>query len=121
MKFSKTMIAQAVGAAVAVCAGSQAFAVSAASYNEASQVTLYVSGSTATRPGLINLFKLNVANNGICADGSLDIYQSADGLKYLEICTGRTTGTPALPAALAGTRIALHKSDVGGSGNGVAP
>jgi hypothetical protein len=121
MKFSKTMIAQAVGSAIAVCAGSQALAVSAASYDEATQVTVYVSGATATRPGLLNLFKLNAANNGVCNDGTLDLYQAADNLKYLALCTGRDTITPALPTALRGTRIAMLKSDDGGSGNGVAP
>ncbi len=89
MKFSKSMIAQAIGSVLAVTAGSQALALDISTYNEATQVTLRISGATAVRPGLINLFKLNAANNSICADNTLDIYQSADGLKYLALCTGR--------------------------------
>ena len=121
MKFSKSMIAQAVGFAIAATAGSQAFAVPASNYNEATQVTLRIGGATATRPGLLKLFQLNNANNGICADNTLDQYESADKLQYLMICTGRVGGANPLPAALQGARIAVHKSDTGGSGNGVAP
>jgi hypothetical protein len=121
MNFSKSKIAQAIGAVIAATAGSQALAVDASNYNEASQVNLYISGATATRPGLLKLFQLNNANNGICAANTLDLYLSADGLKYLALCTGRSGGSPLLPASLQGTRIAVHKTDQGGSGNGVAP
>jgi len=121
MKLSKSMIAQAIGSALALTAASQSHALDISNYNEASQVTLYISGATAVRPGLLKLFQLNNANNGICADNTLDLYQSADGLKYLALCTGRVGGANPLPAALQGTRIAVHKTDQGGSGNGVAP
>src|SRR5688572_20031993 len=97
MKFSKSMIAQAIGSALALTAASQSNALDISTYNEASQVTLYISGATAVRPGLLKLFQLNNANNGICADGTLDLYQSADGLKYLALCTGRTGGANPLP------------------------
>jgi len=118
MKFSNSMIAAAIGSVLALGGASQALALDASTYNEATQITLTIGGATATRPGLLNLFKLNAANNGICADGTLDIYHSAD--KFLMLCTGRSTGSPALPPALQGVRIAVQKSDTGGSGNGVA-
>ena len=122
MKLIKSKIAQAIGAVLTATVASQAFAIDASTYVEdANQVTLNISGATATRPGLLKLFQLNNANNGICADNTLDLYQSLDGLNYLMMCTGRTGGSPALPASLQGKRIAVLKSDAGGSGNGVGP
>jgi ABC-type phosphate transport system substrate-binding protein len=117
MKLSNSKIALAVGAVVAASAAQQASALDISTYNEATQITLYISGATAVRPGLLKLFQLNAGNNPICADNTLDLYQSQDGLKYLALCTGAAS----LPAPLAGTRIAVHKTDQGGSGNGVAP
>lgn len=121
MKFSKLTLAQAIGSVLAITAASQSSALDVSTYNEATQVTLRIGGATAVRPGLINLFKINDLNNGICANNTLDIYQSTDGLKYLALCTGRVGGANPLPAALQGTRIAVLKSDDGGSGNGVGP
>lgn len=106
------------GGAVLACAA-QANALNINTYNEAdaNQVTIRVSGATAHDPGLERLWQLNVANLGICADGTLDFFRAADNLKRLAYCTGAA----GLPAALAGRRLAIHKASTGGSGNGVGP
>jgi len=107
-------------AATLLAAGSAAHALPIAQYNEAdtaNQVTLRIGGATAVDPGLERLWQVNVANSGVCANGSLDFFRSADRLHRLAFCTGSTN----LPGALQGKRLAIFKASTGGSGNGVGP
>jgi len=103
-----------------LAAGASAYALPISSYNEAdtaNQVTLRIGGATAVDPGLEKLWQVNLANSGVCANGSLDFFRSQNRLHRLAFCTGSTN----LPAALQGKRLAIFKASTGGSGNGVGP
>ena len=76
---------------------------------------LYISGATAQENGLRNTLAR------MCTVGSLDIYQDASSpLQQAAFCTiNKAVVTGAIPASV--TKMAVYKSGVGGSGNGVGP
>jgi len=107
-------------AALAAFAG-QAFALTPAQVADAATVKVYVSGASALRNVIGGLFTQHCA-------ADLDVYYSAVGTfggssftaagdaHRVYSCT-MTAGSPILP----GKKVAMFKSDIGGSGQGVFP
>jgi ABC-type phosphate transport system substrate-binding protein len=75
---------------------------------------LFVAGSSAQDNTLQQLFRV------ICEANSLDVYRADGGNVRLLFCRTKR-GEGAIPGIAAGTKIALHKSSLGGSGTGVGP
>ena len=77
---------------------------------------VYVSGASAQDNALENLFRLQ------CESGTLDIYR-VGGNQRVFFCRigGRDRLTGAIDAFPARQKVALFKTSVGGSGNGVGP
>lgn len=121
MRSPQSEIARAVGLVLASTSMSQALAVNASMYNETTQHTIFVSGSVSIEPSMTLVMQMTNLTSGICADNSLDLYVSQDLRKSLYICMGRVGGVNPLPAALQGTRIAIHKTNDGNAANGVVP
>ena len=108
-------------AAIAVACG-QAHALDPATSNAASTVKVYLSGATAMRNIIGGLFTEN------CVAGTLDVYYSGVGTfssfpfaaagdaHRVYTCT-MAAASPILP----NKNVALFKSDIGGSGQGVFP
>ncbi|MEM8685331.1 MAG: hypothetical protein AAGF72_18045 [Pseudomonadota bacterium] len=89
--------------------------------DEAPEIELFISGSSAQDGSLENLMRLDAGGNGtpnICQPGTLDIYRGTiDGSRkrvYYCLTSDRLKGVPS------GKRLAVHKSS-GGSGEGVDP
>jgi hypothetical protein len=97
---------------VALCgvATLPAFALTAATYNPANAMEIYVSGATAMDVGLEN------ASLSMCVAGTVHRYTVSNQLVLL--CTPDTTKITGLAGR---TQLAIHKHSVGGSGNGVQP
>jgi len=107
MKLSKLSMGVAALCAVATA---PAFALTAATYNPANAMRIYVSGATAMDVGLEN------ASLAMCVSGTAHRYTVSNQLVLLCTPDGTKIG------GLAGrTQLAIHKHSVGGSGNGVAP
>jgi hypothetical protein len=110
----------AAAAALAAVSG-QVFALSPAQVADASTVKVYMSGATALRNVIGGLFTQN-------CEADLDVYYSGigtfGGVQFTAIgdahrvyaCTMKAS-SPILP----GKKVALFKSDLGGSGQGVFP
>lgn len=120
---AKTLVA-AVGIAAAAGFAQQASALppeahnSHPAYNAAAfpgpTLDLWVSGASAQDVALEKLFSL------LCDTGTLDIYHQTDIKTNHRVlfCRLSPTNVPGLSAT---TKVALHKTSVGGSGNGVGP
>ncbi len=89
--------------------------------DEAPEIELFISGSSAQDASLENLMRLKGGDDGtpsICQDGTLDIYRGAiDGVRKRVFYCLTSDRLDSLPA---GKRLAVHKSS-GGSGEGVGP
>ena len=107
MKLSKLSMGVAALCAVATA---PAFALTAATYNPANAMRIYVSGATAMDVGLEN------ASLAMCVAGTAHRYTGSNQLVLL--CTPDGTKITGLAGR---TQLAVHKHSVGGSGNGVAP
>lgn len=107
-------ISVAIAATLAGVASSGAFALSAAQYNSTPGDTLdvFVSGASAQDGALERLFR------NTCDAGTLDIYRAGSNQRVL-FCRISNAGVPGFPVA--GQKVAIHKTSVGGSGNGVQP
>lgn len=87
----------------------------------APELEVFVSGASAQDVGFENSFRV-----GTCQPGTLDIYRAgAPGNNRVIYCRidgtlGDGFGISGFPAA-PGLRVAIYKSSIGGSGNGVAP
>lgn len=100
----------------------QAFALTPAQVAELSTVKVYLSGATALRNIIGGLFTQNCA-------GDLDIYYSAANTTFGGVSFNAAGDAHRVYACtmkadspiLAGKRVALFKSDLGGSGQGVFP
>lgn len=75
---------------------------------------LFMSGSSAQDSGLQQLFRY------ICEANTLDVYRANGGDARLLFCRIKS-GTGGLPGGLAGLKVAVNKSSIGGSGAGVGP
>lgn len=105
-------------AAIALALAGNVNALPIAQFNEAPgqpQVTLRLSGATAQERGIQFLMRLTTLEGGLCVNGSLDEFTGISN-QFLYFCTAAPSiGLPA------NTRLAVLKSGVGGSGNGVGP
>lgn len=119
----KTLVA-AVGIAAAAGFAQQASALPPEAHNShpnydainfpGSTLDLWVSGASAQDVALEKLFSL------LCDTGTLDIYHQTDAKTNQRVlfCRLSPASVPGLSAA---TKVALHKTSAGGSGNGVGP
>lgn len=107
-------ISAAVAAALAGAVTSTAFALPATDYNATPGDTLdvFVSGASAQDGALERLFRNS------CDAGTLDIFRDGSNQRVL-FCRISNAGVPGFPVA--GQKVAIHKTSVGGSGNGVQP
>ncbi len=108
-------------AAAAVVACSQSHALTPAQVADAATVKLYVSGATALRAIIGGLFTsnctadLSVYFSGVGTFGGVAFTAAGDAHRVYA-CT-MSASSPILP----GKQVALFKSDIGGSGQGVFP
>ncbi len=89
--------------------------------DEAPEIELFISGSSAQDESLENLMRLTDGHDGtpnICQSGTLDVYHGTiDGVrKRVFYCLT----SDRLDGVTAGKRLAVHKSS-GGSGEGIGP
>ena len=106
-------ISAAVTAALAGLVASTAFALPASQYNSTPGDTLdvFIGGASAQDNALERLFR------NACNVGTLDIFRTTN--QRVMFCTINNAGVPGFPVA--GQKVAVHKTSVGGSGNGVQP
>lgn len=107
-------ISAAVAATLAGVVSSAAFALPASQYNSTPGDTLdvFVSGASAQDGALERLFRNS------CDAGTLDIYRAGSNQRVL-FCRISNAGVAGFPVA--GQKVAIHKTSIGGSGNGVQP
>jgi hypothetical protein len=110
MQFRKKPLSSALFASLGVLAAAPALALGPNSYAPGSTLDVYLSGSSAQDNGL----RAVIAR--ICATGTLDRYDYGSNQAAF-LCT------PAASLGLSSTipSIAIYKSSVAGSGNGVLP
>jgi ABC-type phosphate transport system substrate-binding protein len=113
-----TTIVKSLAAAVALACVGSAHALDISQFNEAdvaNQVTLRIGGASAQDNGLERLMQLKASGGAeICANGTLDIYRTADNQNRLFFCTGGAN------SGAVGKRLAIFKRSNGGSGTGIA-
>src|SRR5215469_2003065 len=115
--------AVAAAVAAAACNAAQALDISLYSGNSASNVNVYISGSTAVDNTLLNT-EISIGGNfngitvpvGICAANSIDVYQYGSPNERMTYCSA--SGNSGITA---GTPIAIFKESNIGSVNGVTP
>jgi len=108
MKFRMKTLCAAVGAALSTTAGLPALALPPGSYSPATTTDVYISGASAQDQGL----RAVIAR--LCVPGTLDRYDNGSNQTAF-LCQ-------AAPAAGVTTaNLAVYKSSVAGSGNGVLP
>ncbi len=105
----RTALSAMIGLALGVTASS-AFALAPSAYNSTAGDTLdlFISGASAQDAGLIKAYA-----KSFCTAGSMDVYTFTN--QSVTLCTSAV--------ALTGgkTKLAIFKSSVGGSGNGIGP
>ncbi|MBI5462532.1 MAG: hypothetical protein HY941_10140 [Gammaproteobacteria bacterium] len=106
-------ISAAVTAALTGLVASTAFALPASQYNSTPGDTLdvFVGGASAQDNALERLFR------NACDVGTLDIFRTTN--QRVLFCRISNAGVAGFPVA--GQKVAIHKTSVGGSGNGVQP
>lgn len=104
-----------LSAAVLLSLGAgQAAALPLSDY-DATTLDVYISGASAQDQGLESMMRR------LCEANTLDIYRGTSGSNQrMMFCRITSTNVPGFPAA-PGRKVLLHKSSVGGSGNGVQP
>jgi hypothetical protein len=112
-------IKSAVAVAIASAVATSAFALDASSMLASTTVALRIGGSTAVDNTLLATETAleTVSPGGLCAAGSIDVYQIGNPSNRLTYCTGSTT----LAAGLSGVPIAIFKESNVGSFNGPGP
>jgi hypothetical protein len=116
MSLIRTAVATALAGAMATAA--HAIDISKYSTNSATNVNVYVSGSTAVDPTLLNTEIAIAGPGGICQPGSIDVYQIGGGPTYrLTYCSA----TAGISNVTSGTPVAIFKESAVGSYNGAGP
>ncbi|MGO9803459.1 MAG: hypothetical protein ACLPTM_12370 [Steroidobacteraceae bacterium] len=112
-------IKSAVAVALASAVAASAYGLDASSSLASNAVSLYVGGSTAVDNTLLGTETAleTLGPGGLCAAGSIDVYQIGNPTNRLTYCTGSTD----LPAGLSGVPIAIFKESNVGSFNGPGP
>lgn len=114
MKMNKVILGMAAAIGLA---STNVMALPLSQYDATGTNTLrvFASGASAQDQGFERWFRLQ------CAAGTLDIYRDGSNQRMF-FCNINSTGIPGFPtAALGGKKVAMFKSSVGGSGNGVQP
>lgn len=117
-----------LAAAAALASTSQAFALSPTQMGQPDVVTVYMSGASALRNIIGGLFTQNCVKDANGNTTDLDVYFSgigtyggvaftANGDAHRVYSCTMANESPILP----GKKVALFKSDIGGSGQGVFP
>lgn len=106
-------ISAAVAATLAGVVSSAAFALPASQYNSTPGDTLdvFIGGASAQDNALERLFR------NACDVNTLDIFRTSN--QRVMFCRISNAGVAGFPVA--GQKVAIHKTSVGGSGNGVQP
>lgn len=116
MSLIRTAVAAALAGAMAT--GAHALDISSYSTNSSTNVNVYLSGSTAVDPTLLNTEIAIGGPGGVCQAGSIDVYQIGSAptyrLTYCSAASGITNVT-------AGTPVAIFKESAVGSYNGAGP
>lgn len=113
------LIKAAVASAIAAASVSAAQALGISSYagNAATNVNVFVSGSTAVDTTFLNVTVLaGTAPGGFCQAGTIDVYTIGSPTNRLVYCSAS-----AQSGITAGTPLAIFKESNQGSGNGVGP
>jgi len=108
-----------VAAAIAGSAAMSANALDISTYagNAATNINVYISGSTAVDSTLLNTEIVAVSPGGLCAANTIDVYQIGSPSQRLTYCSAAT----GLTGITAGTPLAIFKESALGSINGAAP
>jgi hypothetical protein len=117
----KNAVRFALAAAAAGAAANSAMAIDVSAYagNSATNVNVYVSGSTALDNTLVNAAIETAGPGGLCQPGTADIYYIGTASSYTQrmiYCSASATSGIA-----AGTPLAIFKESTVGSANGVQP
>ena len=102
-------IVLSVAGAVSLGLAGQAAALPLSAY-DGTTLDVYISGASAQDQGLEGMMRR------LCSTGTLDIYRASN--QRMMFCTMTSAVVPAFGA---GKKVMVHKSSVGGSGNGVNP
>jgi hypothetical protein len=115
---SPIRIAVATALAGAAATSASALDISAYAGNAATNVNVYISGSTAVDPTLLNTEIAIAGPGGLCQAGTIDVYQIGGGPTYrLTYCTA----TAGITNVTSGTPLAIFKESAVGSYNGAGP
>jgi ABC-type phosphate transport system substrate-binding protein len=119
MSLVKNAVRLALATATAGAAVNTASALDISTYNSATAVNVYISGSTALDNTLVNAAIETSGPGGLCQSGTTDIYYIGTTGSYTQrmiFCSASSSaGIPA------GTPLAIYKESTVGSANGVQP
>jgi hypothetical protein len=113
-----TTVRIAVAAAIAAAGATPASALDISTYagNAATNVNVYISGSTALDNNIISAAVQTAAGQtGVCQAGTIDRYVIGGPTNQLIYCTGNTA------SGVSGSPLAIFKESNVGSANGVQP
>ncbi|HEY6922046.1 MAG TPA: hypothetical protein VI653_01160, partial [Steroidobacteraceae bacterium] len=114
-----SIVRYAVATAIAAAAATSANALDISSYagNAATNVNVFIGGSTAVDNTLLNTEIATAAPGGLCAANTIDVYQIGAPSQRLTYCSAAA----GLTGIAAGTPLAIFKESSAGSINGAAP
>jgi len=118
MSILRTAIRCAIAAAAAGAAANSASALDVSTYNAATAVNVYLSGSTAVDNTILNAALETAAPGGLCTAGTIDVYFIGSTGSYTDrmiFCTGSAS------SGASGSPLAIFKESNVGSSNGVQP
>lgn len=118
MSILRTAIRCAIAAAAAGAAANSASALDVSTYNAATAVNVYLSGSTAVDNTLLNASIETASPGGLCTAGTIDVYFIGTTGGYTNrmiFCTGSSS------SGASGSPLAIFKESNVGSSNGVQP
>ncbi len=118
MSLIRNAVRCAIAAAAAGAAANSASALDISTYNAATAVNVYLSGSTAVDNTLVNAAIETAAPGGLCQAGTVDIYYIGTTGSYsnrMIFCTGSAS------SGVSGSPLAIYKESTAGSQNGVTP
>ena len=115
---SPIRIAVATALAGAAATSATALDISAYAGNAATNVNVFLSGSTAVDNTLLNTEIAITGPGGICRAGTIDVYQIGSGPTYRLTYCSATTG---ITNVTAGAPLAIFKESAVGSYNGAGP
>lgn len=118
MSILRTAIRCAIAAGAVGAAANSASALDVSTYNAATAVNVYLSGSTAVDNTILNAALETASPGGMCNTGTIDVYFIGSTGGYTNrmiFCTGSPT------SGASGSPLAIFKESNVGSSNGVEP